>query len=287
MSEIDLHVHTTASDGSMSPAEVVRYAKEKRLRAIAITDHDTVEGLEEAIREGDRTKIEVIPGVEVSVDFPRGTMHLLGYYIDPNCSAFIEKLKIVQKAREERNLKMVKKLHALGVKIELAEVARIAEDGQIGRPHFARIMVQKKYAKTIQEAFDKFLRKGGPAYVEKFRFSPEEAMKCITTAQGLSALAHPFTLNQRNKNELETLLLELKEKGLEGIEVHYPEHSKEQIELYQYLAYKDGFFIAGGTDFHGLNKEGVDLGEGYGDMELPYSLVEAIKVRRKIRFKKG
>jgi len=150
MSEIDLHVHTTASDGSMSPAEVVRYAKEKRLRAIAITDHDTVEGLEEAIREGDRTKIEVIPGVEVSVDFPRGTMHLLGYYIDPNCSAFIEKLKIVQKAREERNLKMVKKLHALGVKIELAEVARIAEDGQIGRPHFARIMVQKKYAKTIQ-----------------------------------------------------------------------------------------------------------------------------------------
>ncbi|RLB07553.1 MAG: phosphoesterase [Deltaproteobacteria bacterium] len=284
MREVDLHVHTTASDGTMSPAEVVRYAKEKGLRAIAITDHDTIEGLDEGIREGKVQKLEVIPGLELSVDYPKGTMHLLGYYIDPDCSQLVEKLMVVQKARSERNFKMLKKLQELGIEVGLSELKRVAGHGQIGRPHFAQIMVQKGYVNSFQEAFDHFLRKGGPAYVEKFKFSPEEAMRIIVEAGGVPVLAHPFTLNQLNKRELEELILELKEKGLEGIEVYYPDHTVQQREFYRYLAEKHGLFISGGSDFHGQTKEGVELGEGYGDIELPYSLVEELKAKRRARF---
>ncbi len=283
MSEVDLHVHTTASDGTMSPAEVVRYAKEKGLKAIAITDHDTVEGVEEGVQEGELVTLEVIPGVEVSVDFPRGTMHLLGYFIDHRCPALLEQLKHLQRYRAERNNKIITKLKALGIDIDLSEVAQIAEDGQIGRPHFARILVQKGYAKRIQEAFDRFLYKGGPAYVEKFKLSPEEALRFITKAGGVASLAHPFTLNQIQGKKLEDLIAKLHGHGLEGIEVYYPEHTEGQRRFYRYLAQRYGLLITGGSDFHGLNKEGADLGEGHGDMELPYSLVEGLKARRRAR----
>lgn len=285
MREVDLHVHTTASDGSMSPAEVVTYAKEKGLRAIAITDHDTVEGVQEGVRAGRQSGLEVIPGVELSVDFSKGTMHLLGYYIDPHCAELVEKLIVVQRGRAERNIKMVKRLQDLGVDIDLSEVRGVAGHGQVGRPHFARIIVQKGYARSIQDAFDRLLHKGGPAYVEKFRFPPEEAMRFIAKAGGLAALAHPFTLNKLQEGELEGLVVELKEEGLEGIEVYYPDHTEEQRRLYRSLAQKYELFIAGGSDFHGLNREEVELGEGFGDMELPYRMVEELKRRRKALFR--
>lgn len=285
MREVDLHVHTTASDGSMSPAEVVTYAKERGLRAIAITDHDTVEGVEEGIRAGRESKLEVIPGVELSVDFPKGTMHLLGYYIDPHCAELVEKLMVVQKARAEQNVKMAKRLQDLGVDIDLSEVRELAGHGQIGRPHFARIIVQRGYARNIEDAFDRFLHKGGPAYVEKFRFPPEEAMKFIAKARGVATLAHPFTLDKLQEGELEDLVIELKEQGLEGIEVYYPDHTEEQRRLYRYLAQKYKLFISGGSDFHGLNREGAELGEAFGDMGLPYRMVEELKRRKKALFR--
>ncbi len=284
MSRVDLHVHTTASDGTMSPTEVVRYAKEKGLRAMAITDHDTVEGIEEGVQEGERLNLEVIPGVELSVDFPKGTMHLLGYYIDPNCAELADKLVVVQQARAERNIKMIKKLQGLGIEIDFSEVKKFSEHGQIGRPHFAYIMVQNGYARNIQDAFDRFLCKGGPAYVEKLKFPPEEAIGFIIKAGGIAVLAHPFTLNQPKEKELEDLVVELKEKGLEGIEVYHPEHTEGQKRFYRYLAQRHGLFISGGSDFHGLTKGGVDLGNGYGDMGLPYSMVEELKTRRRVRF---
>ncbi|OGP54819.1 MAG: hypothetical protein A2Y65_12095 [Deltaproteobacteria bacterium RBG_13_52_11] len=285
MRAFDLHIHTTASDGIMSPAEVVRYAKGKGLRAIAITDHDTIEGLQEGIQEGNKLELEVIPGVELSADSLKGTMHLLGYYIDPTCSELVDKLMVVQRARVERNLKMVEKLRALGINIELSEVKAAPEHGQIGRPHFAYTMVQKGYAHNMQDAFDRYLRKGGPAYVEKFKFTPQEAMDFIGKAGGITVLAHPFTLNQLQPKDLEALIVELKGQGLEGIEVYYPEHSEGQRKFYRYLAQKYGLVISGGSDFHGLAKDAVDLGEGYGDRELTYSLVEAIKTRREQRVK--
>ena len=281
----DLHLHTTASDGTMSPAELVRYAQEKGLKVIAITDHDTIEGLPEGIQEGNKVGLEVIPGVELSADAPTGTMHLLGYYIDPDSSELADKLRVLQQARMERNLKMVEKLRALGISLELSEVKAAPEHGQIGRPHFAYTMVQKGYAQNIQDAFDRYLGKGRPAYVEKFRFSPAEAMDFIRKAGGITVLAHPFTLKQAEPQDFEALIRELKEKGLDGIEVYYPEHSDGQKRLYRDVAQKYGLVISAGSDFHGLNKDEADLGEGYAAGELTYGLVEAMKARRDQRLK--
>lgn len=285
MNVIDLHVHTTASDGTMSPAEVVRYAKQKGLRTIAITDHDTIEGIEEGLQEGSKQGLEIIPGVELSADFPKGTMHVLGYYIDHTGAELVDKLTVLQQARSERNLKIIEKLRALGIKIELSEVKETPEHGQIGRPHFAHTMVKKGYAQDIQDAFDRYLRKGGPAYVEKFRLSPEEAINMIRTAGGITVLAHPFTLNKPQPHEFDAVIRELKQQGLDGIEVHYPEHSEGLKKFYRDVAHKYGLLITGGSDFHGLTKDDVDLGEGYGDRELTHTIVDAMKIRRETRLK--
>jgi predicted metal-dependent phosphoesterase TrpH len=285
MIAIDLHVHTTASDGTMRPAEVVKYAQKKGLRAIAITDHDTIEGLGEAIHEGNELGFEIIPGVELSVDSPTGTMHVLGYYIDPASAELAGKLLILQQARMERNLTIIEQLRGLGINMELSEVKAAPEHGQIGRPHFAHTLVKKGYARNIQDAFDRYFGKGKPAYAEKFRFAPEEAMHFIGTAGGITVLAHPFTLNQPLRKDLEPLIMTLKEKGLEGIEVFYPEHSEGQTRLYRSLAQKHGLLLTGGSDFHGITKDDVDLGEGYGDVEMTYGLIEAMKARREIRRK--
>ena len=276
---IDLHVHTTASDGSLSPKEVVRHAKERGLKAIAITDHDTVEGVPEALEEGRRVGIEVVEGVELSVDSPKGTCHLLGYFLDPLDDAFREKLRVVQRARQERNLRMIKRLKELGVDLTLEEVRAIAPHGQLCRPHFALAMVKKGYVATVDEAFERYLRKGGPAYVEKFKFTPEEAIESIRRAGGVPVLAHPFTL-ELDKEELDRFLKALKERGLEGLEVYYPDHTREQKELYRALAQKYDLAVTGGTDFHGSSKEGIELGIGSGDMALPYTILEALKERR-------
>lgn len=285
MTEVDLHVHTTASDGTMSPAEVVRYAAEKGLRAIAITDHDTIEGLHEGIGEGKKRGLEVIPGVELSADFPKGTMHVLGYYIDPTSTELLDELMVLQQARAERNLRMIEKLRGLGIEIEISELRETPEHGQIGRPHFAYTMLKKGYVQNIQDAFDRYLGKGGPAYVEKFRFSPEEAIRFINKAGGVAVLAHPFTLNRLQPKDFDAVMGELKEQGLDGIEVHYPEHSEGQKKRYRYVAQKYGLLITGGSDFHGLTKDTADLGEGYGDTNYTYTVVKELKARREAKLK--
>ena len=279
MRRVDLHIHTTASDGSLRPKEVVNYAKEKGLAAVAITDHDTTRGVREALEEGRRIGLEVVEGVELSVDFSGGTMHLLGYFIDPENEELNERLRVVQRARAERNERMVKRLNELGMEISLEEVRALASDGQVCRPHFAQLLVKKGYVRDVDEAFERFLRKGGPAYVEKFRFPPSEAIEFIRRAGGIAVLAHPFTLNL-DEESLERLVRELKDAGLEGIEVFYPDHTPEQTALYRDLARRYDLVITGGTDYHGKVREGVDIGVGYGDMNLPYSILEGMKERR-------
>jgi len=279
METIDLHVHTTASDGALSPREVVRRARELGLKAIAITDHDTIEGIEEALDEGRKAGVEVVPGVELSIDFPRGTCHLLGYFIDPQDPKLRDTLLIVQKAREERNWKMLERLKALGFELTMEEVKAFSRDGQICRPHFALAMVKRGYVASVEEAFERYLKKGGPAYVEKFKLSPKKAVAVIREAGGLPVLAHPYTL-EMSEDDLRAFTRKLKEIGLEGIEVYYPDHTPELVDLYLALARELDLVPTGGTDFHGPTVKGdIELGRGKGDLLLPYELLEGLKRR--------
>ncbi|OGP75093.1 MAG: phosphoesterase [Deltaproteobacteria bacterium RBG_16_49_23] len=280
MGYVDLHLHTTASDGVMSPSEIVRYAKAKGLQAISITDHDTIGGLEEGLAEGERIGFEVIPGIEISAEHSPGSMHLLGYFFNIHDPTLNERLKYLQRAREERNPKMVEKLNELGVDITYEEVLRASGGGQVGRPHFAQVLIEKRYVRNFQEAFERYLKKGAPAYVDKFRFTPRDAIHFITEARGVAVLGHPNTLGLNGYIELENLILNLLKEGLKGIEAHYPEHSSSEVAQFKALAERHGLILTGGTDYHGIEKESVDVGVGRGEMKLPYSLVETLKAVR-------
>jgi predicted metal-dependent phosphoesterase TrpH len=277
---IDLHLHTTASDGVRSPSEIVNYAKSKGLHAIAITDHDTIEGLAEAVAEGHRIGFEVIPGIEISAEHSPGSMHLLGYFLDIHHPLLNERLAYLQKARAERNPKIVENLNRLGVKISYDEVIRASGGGQVGRPHFAQVLLEKGYVRSFQEAFDRFLKKGASAYVDKVRFTSAEAIHFIREAGGVAVVAHPNTLGVNGSKAFEVLLLQLIREGLEGIEVHYPEHSPLETAQYKFLAEKHGLVITGGTDYHGIEGTELDIGVGRGDLKLPYSIIENLSAVR-------
>ena len=280
MGNVDLHLHTTASDGVRTPSEIVNYAKDKGLQAIAITDHDTIEGLDEGLSEGDRIGFEVIPGVEISAEHSPGSMHLLGYLLDIHHPLLKGKLNYLQKARAERNPKIIENLNRLGVRINYEEVVKASGGGQVGRPHFAQVLLEKGYVRSFQEAFDRFLGKRAPAYVDKIRFKAKEAISFIREAGGVAVLAHPKTLGMSDFIALERIVFELMEAGLKGMEVYYPEHSSLEVAQFKALAERCGLLMTGGTDYHGIEKENLDIGVGRGEMRLPYSLVEGLKAVR-------
>lgn len=281
MGYVDLHLHTSASDGVLSPSEIVRYAKAKGLQAIAITDHDTIEGCAEGLSEGEKIGFEVIPGIEISAEHSPGSMHILGYFLDIHHPLLIERLGFLQKARAERNPKIIQKLNALGIDINFEEVLKASGGGQVGRPHFASVLLEKKVVNSFQDAFDRFLKKGAPAYVDKFRFTSKEALHFINEAKGIAVLAHPNTLGMDRYSALEKLVLRLVEEGLKGIEVYYPEHSSSEVAQYVTLAESHGLLITGGTDYHGMEKNGLDIGVGRGEMKIPYSMVENLRALTK------
>ncbi|HTN43859.1 MAG TPA: PHP domain-containing protein [Nitrospiria bacterium] len=274
---IDLHTHSTASDGSFTPAELIRYAATKRLVALALTDHDGVDGLDEAAAEGERLGIEVIPGVELSADHPEGTMHVLGFFVDRRHEGFCGRLRRLQEARRERNPKIVQKLQGLGLQITYEEVVAASGGGQVGRPHFAKVLVQKGYVSSMQEAFERYLKKGAPGFVEKFRFSPQDVIAAIHEAGGVAVLAHPFTLYKEPSPMLEPLLGGLAESGLDGMEVIYSTYSAGQSRYYRELAEKFHLLPSGGSDFHGSHKPGIDLGVGMGRLQIPFELLEPLR----------
>jgi predicted metal-dependent phosphoesterase TrpH len=274
---IDLHTHTTASDGTLSPSQLVRYAKEKGLKAIAVTDHDTVDGNEEAVREGIREGIEVVSGIEISVDYTPGSMHMLGYFITGGSHRLQKKLTLLQDSRADRNPKIIERLNELGMAINYDEVLKVSGGGQVGRPHIAQVLMQRGYTKTIQEAFDKYLGKGAPAYFDKFRLGADDAISMIMDAGGVPVLAHPFTLYSKSSNDLEQLIIQLVDHGLQGIEVFYPEHNEQQTAEYHLLAKRNNLLVTGGSDFHGAHMAGADLGGE--DLKIPYSLFENLKAR--------
>jgi predicted metal-dependent phosphoesterase TrpH len=277
MGSVDLHLHTTASDGALSPSRIVHYAKENGLQAIAITDHDTIEGNPEALNEGVKVGLEVIPGVEISAQWDLGSMHILGFFIDSENRTLNKRLARLQETRAERNPQMAQKLRDLGLDITYEDVLEASGGGQVGRPHFAHVLLKKGYVTSVQEAFDRYLKKGAPAYVDKFRFDPSEAIGLIREAAGIPVLAHPFTVHLPSHHRLNDLLGKLVRMGLMGIEVYYPEHTSDQVSLYKGFADELGLLITGGSDYHGFEADKVQIGMGSRDTRLSYSLVEAMK----------
>jgi predicted metal-dependent phosphoesterase TrpH len=274
---VDLHIHSTASDGTLSPKEIIKTADKVGLRAIAIADHDTIEGSVEALEHQDSSSVEIVPAIEISASFDYGAMHILGYLIHLEDVSFRQTVRVVQEARANRNLQIVKRLQDLGFDISYDEISEASGGGQVGRPHFAQVLVQKGVVQSIDEAFIKFLRKGRPAYVERYQLLPAEAMQTILRAGGVPVLAHPFTLNAKTEGDLDRIVAGLKQAGLKGLEAYYPAHGPVRTAQYERLAHRHGLLVTGGSDFHGAVKPEIHIGFGRGDLRIPYRLVEELK----------
>lgn len=280
---IDLHIHSTASDGTLTPAEIVQEAATQGLAAISITDHDTLEGSRQAhaLCAG---AIRFLPGVEISAAPPpgapcAGSFHILGYGIELDEPVLNDTLSLLQNARRNRNPAIIERLAALGFDISMEEVLALAGDAQIGRPHIARTMVHKGFVENIDEAFDRYLSHGQPAYVDKYRVSCARALQVIRDAGGVPVLAHPFLLNIRRRSAMERLIDSLVPMGLAGIEVYYPEHPPDETAFYRKLAERFGLLMTGGTDFHGTLTPEIRLGNGQGDFCVPYQLYQRLVAR--------
>ena len=278
---IDLHTHTTASDGSLSPTELLALAKEVGLTAIGVTDHDTVAGLAEAKAAGLRQGVEVVPGCELSVGEGKQSMHILGLFLPDDPARLAKTLDFVISARMGRNQKIVDKLNELGVDITLDEIKAEA-GGTVGRPHFAKVLLKKGVVSSFQQAFDVWIGNEGKAYVPRTRLSPAQAFEVLAAEGATPVLAHPYILGLK-PHELDARVAELKELGLEGIEAYYTEHSQSQTEQYKGLAKKHGLVITGGSDFHGAPKPLVALGTGRGSLRVPDQVLENLKAHRRAK----
>jgi len=278
---IDLHIHSTASDGTLSPSEILTLAQQLDIAAISITDHDTLKGSKDALSCGIPPSVKFLPGVEISADPPpafncSGSFHILGYAVDIHNSELNHTLSMLRDSRENRNPRILKLLSGMGIEIEMEEVLNLAGKSQIGRPHIAQLMVKKGYARSIDAAFDEYLGNGRPAYVNRFRFECEQTITAVLNAGGIPVLAHPFLLNIKENEVLENLIAVLAEMGLRGIEVYYPEHTKDLMAYYTQLARRHDLLITGGTDFHGDIKPEIKMGSGKGDLFIPYALYEKL-----------
>jgi predicted metal-dependent phosphoesterase TrpH len=269
VSRVDLHLHSTASDGKYSPATLVAKAAELGLKVISLTDHDSIDGIIPALKAAKAFPgLTFIPGVEISTDLPDGEAHVLGYFIDYTSPELEKELERFRSSRLGRGRKMVAKLAELGIKIDWPRVQQIAGDGAIGRPHVAQAMLEKGYVKTFEEAFDKYIGRGGPAYVEREKITPEEAVALIVRAKGLPVLAHPFTVK-----DPEAIVISLKAAGLIGIEAYYKDNTPEQTAAALKLAEKYGLIATGGTDYHGIGDSREVM---MGGTEVPMSAADRL-----------
>ena len=273
----DLHVHTTASDGTLAPAQVVDIAAARGLAAVGIADHDTVAGVGPAllrVRERGRTAPVVVPGVEINTDHGDGEVHVLGYFIDwdsPDLAATLERLRSGRLARVER---IVRKLGRLRMPLSMERIVSLCEEGSVGRPHVARAMVEAGYVSSVREAFERYLARGRPAYVERDRFTPVEAVQAVRRAGGVAVLAHTGLDADLG------LIDELVEAGLQGLEVYHPDHDRRLERFYLKVALERGLVVTGGSDSHGPG--GVHGGD-IGSRTVDYSAVIELKRRRERR----
>lgn len=280
---IDLHTHSTFSDGSLTPEALADRARRLGLRAVALTDHDTCSGVPRFLAAcrsvPEHAGLVGIPGVEISVEVPRGTLHLLGYYVDSAHAGLNSALRRIRDGREERNRTILERLRCLGYSLSWEEVRSRAGEEVVGRTHFAQALLARGWVQSLEEAFERLLAKGRPAYVSRYRLAPAEAMRFIHEAGGVPVLAHPFTL-ELSPSMLRSAVREWKAMGLEGVEAYYSEHTAEQTAQYLALATELDLVVTGGSDFHGSVNPAIEMGRGFGSLRVPDRLLETLEKRR-------
>lgn len=275
MAWIDLHTHSRYSDGTYTPAGLVDLAVKRKIAALALTDHDTVAGVAEFLAYAAQRQLPALGGVEISAWHEDLTIHILGYGLNHTNPNLLARLAELQTARQERNQGIFEKLRQLGIRAELSEIAQ-QENGQIGRPHIARLLVRKKVVRTTHEAFSRFLRRGGAAYVESLRIHAAEAVRLVREAGGLAMLAHPAILDATLETVAELIQL-LKPAGLSGLEAYYPTHTKKQTRILLALAAEHGLLACGGTDFHGDVRHGAPLGGSAATVRVPQTVYDQLQ----------
>jgi predicted metal-dependent phosphoesterase TrpH len=277
MSYVELHCHSTASDGTLPPREVVRLAKQSNLTALALTDHDTVAGCAEARDEAAKLGIDFLCGIEISAEYPSpGTMHILGYGVDPENPALKSLTETLLAGRDNRNPRIVEKLNEMGVAVTMDEWQNEAKGGVLGRPHLAAILARKGYVSSIKHAFDKYIGQGAPAYFDKERLTPRQAFERIKASGGVPVLAHPVQLRTENDAQLERVVKDLVDLGLVGLEVLHSDHDDAWVEKCTRLADKFGLIKTAGSDFHGSNKKDIQLGSARG-RRVPREMFDVLK----------
>ncbi|MGI6491655.1 MAG: PHP domain-containing protein [Pelotomaculum sp.] len=266
--EVDLHVHTVYSDGTDSPEKIVATAKSIGLSAVAITDHDTVEGIGPAMAAARKYNLEIIPGVELSTEYKGQELHILGYLIDAFDRNLLSKLSSIRQEREQRMEKMVGRLQALGFSVDLDRIRAISGAGAMGRPHLAAVMVEAGIVKTKAEAFDLYIGHGKKAFVHRAKLTPSEAIRMIHDCAGVAVLAHP------GLNSLSIPLEKLIDDGIIGLEAYHPAHNRELASYYERLAAEKGLIVTGGSDYHGPGRAEESR---LGLITVPYKVVEKMK----------
>jgi 3',5'-nucleoside bisphosphate phosphatase len=279
--KIDLHIHSTESDGSLTPAQIISRAKQLGIKAVSITDHDTVAGVKSALTLSKREGIGCISGVEVSAAAPPpfdipGSLHILGYGMDPDHGELGRMLGRLLQARLDRFPQMIEKLKTLHIDISYEAAQSMAGSAPVSRPHIARAMVAAGAVSSVDEAFDRFLANGKPAYVDRYRIPIEEVLSTVSAAGGICVLAHPGLIRMETEQKVEALITRLGQMGMKGVEAYYPEHTAAQVRYFKELAEASGLMVTGGTDFHGAVRPEIELGVGRGDFFVPGQLWEKL-----------
>lgn len=277
MDTIDLHTHSTFSDGTFTPLQLVKYAEEKGLKAFALTDHDTTEGVKEA--NSIETNVEVISGVEISTRYDKKEIHIVGLYVNENDADLNKQLKYYREKRVTRNFEILEKLNSLGVNITIDDVKESCTGDVISRAHIAKALVSKGFVGSYTEAFDRYLGDNKCAYVPRETLNYEESMELITKAGGVPVLAHPLLYKMSDTN-LENMMVKLRQKGLKAVEVYYSTHSNSDTQHIMAMANRVGLIYSGGSDFHGATKPKIDMGTGMGKLAVPYEILEKIRGER-------
>ncbi len=271
----DLHVHTHESDGTFSPERVVEYSKAKGLHAIAITDHDCCSAITPAIIAAKDLDLEVIPGIELSAEVDEQDVHILGYFIDWQNKVFLKKLDHIVHVRRERAKEILKRLRRVNVELTEKDLFELSSSGCVGRLHIAQLLFKKGYVSSIGQAFKDYIGDQSPCYVKKFKLTPKEAASIIKDVGGIPVLAHPKTINTKNK-KLADIIKTFVDDGIEGIEVYHIEHTTKDVKDFENLAAKFDLLMTGGSDCHGLGKKEILIGK----VKIPYELVKKMKERK-------